>query len=81
MAVLFLDPQHSVGDVWFLAMEENDAVPPETTRFTEYVIGTWMNRQMDNWKHFDNGGLMTTNHVDSWNSKLNKKCRSAHSNI
>lgn len=33
------------------------------------------------WNHFENEGERTTNHVESWHSKMNRRARVRHPNI
>jgi len=80
--VLPLVPVDSVEDLWFNALEENEDMSPEVTRFTDYVTESWVEgQQLDLWNHYNNDGPRTTNTVEGWHSKVKKLCKSAHPNV
>jgi len=80
-AVLPLVPENRVEDVWLHALEENEDDSAAVTRVADYVTETWVEGTFGNWNHYDNDGPRTTNHVEGWHNRLNKKCGSAHPNI
>ena len=76
-AVLSLVPVNEVEYMWCHALEYNDNDTPGVTRFDDCVTEQWV----ESWNHYDNDGPRTTNNVEGWHSKINKICKTAHTNI
>jgi len=79
-AVLPLVPPGAIEDVWFEALESVE-MTPDINRFTDYVTETWVEGDIFQCSHFDHDGPRTTNHVEGWHSRMNKKCQRPHPNV
>ncbi|KAK3088597.1 hypothetical protein FSP39_021128, partial [Pinctada imbricata] len=81
-AVLPLIPIRHVEDVWFNALEEIEDHHLDVTRFADYVTDYWIeNHQPAEWNHFNTEGPRTTNNIEGWHSRINKKLTHGHPNI
>jgi len=79
-AVLPLLPPEEIDDVWLQTLESID-LTPDINSFTDYVTETWVEGNISECNHFDHDGPRTTNHVEGWHSRINKKCRKPHPNV
>jgi hypothetical protein len=64
---------NDLEDVWFHViedLEEADTNTP-TLAFTDHVT-YWVERNRHLWNHYQTDGPRTTNHLESWHSKLKK---------
>ena len=74
-AVLPLVPIRHVEDVWFNAEDHHLYV----TRFADYVTDYWIeNNEPAEWNHFITDGPRTTNNIEGWHSRINKKLTNGH---
>ena len=80
-AVLPLVPSGSTEDVWFWALDENDDLSDSVVKMNDYITETWVEAGRSHWNHFATEGPRTTNHIEGWHSKMNKKLNNPHPNI
>ena len=82
-AALPLVPEHQVEDAWFHCLQDLDDtdLPVDTTPFTDYIIAQWIERDHTVWNHFNTEGPRTTNHIEAWHGKVQKKLQHCHPKI
>ena len=76
-----LVPSGSTEDVWFWALDENDDLSDSVVKMKDYITETWVEAGRSHWNHFATEGPRTTNHIEGWHSKINKKLNNPHPNI
>ena len=82
-AVLPLVPLQRVEDVWFNALDdlEDADLPVNITPFADYVTAQWVEGDRVLWNHYDTDGPRTTNNLEGWHGRLERKVDHAHPNI
>ena len=81
---LCLLPPALIDEVAMLTMESSPDLPA-VIAFQEYYVTTYLDDDATFprgiWNHWDTYGPRTTNHVEGWNSKLNRAVGYPHPNI